>query len=198
MNFVEYLTSIDNLPKEGKSWYMTMDTFASSINMDGISLNTIELYGKLNSEESFEQMKITITFRYHIGKGSELAYHEVFYDLNSVIPFVSNLDKTHFICKECNLISKKNGKEEELCKECKIFKCILDYKKEEYQVCSICQESTFRFRLECGHQFHTGCLANMNRKNIRCPNCRMKLSKDFIEKIFQNFYDDSDTESEYE
>lgn len=198
MNFIEYLTSINNLPKEGKSWYMIMDTFASCIKMDGISLHTIELYGKLNTEESFEQMKITITFRYHIGKGNELTYHEVFYDLNSVIPFISNLDSTHFICKECNFICKKINNEDEYCKECRIFKCLLDFKNEESQICSICHDCTFRFRLECGHQFHIGCLANMNRKNIRCPNCRMKLSNDFVEKIFQNSYDDSDTESEYE
>lgn len=198
MNFIEYLTSIDNLPKEGKSWYISMDTFASSITIDGICLNRIDIYGKLNSDESFEEMKISITFRYQIGKGNENSYHEVFYNLNSVIPFISNLEKTHFICKECNLLCKKNDKESEYCKECRMFKCLLDYKNEDSQVCSICQESTFRFRLECGHHFHTGCLANMNRKNIRCPNCRMKLSNEFIEKIFQSSYDESDSESDYE
>lgn len=196
MNFIEYLESFDCLPMEGKPWYMNLDTFASCLHMDGISLNSLQLYGKLSKDENYEKMKISVTFRYSIGKAEEVCYNECIQGLHTVLPFLSNVDNTHFTCKECGSLYKRNNIKDDYCKECKMFKCIVDLKNEVYPTCSICQESTFRFRLECGHSFHIGCLANMNRFNLRCPNCRMKVSKDFIDRIFN--HSEEESESDYD
>lgn len=87
----------------------------------------------------------------------------------------------HKRCPECLGLSENN-----ICYACAAVKNSWEFAvaknyTQYFPVCTICFDSVFTSRLECGHYFHKTCIVEYCRKNtddvLKCPNCRTPFSR---------------------
>ena len=146
--------------------------------------------------DDLDLMKVQIEVHYKYGNSTVIVYRKTIKGVENTFDFLFKMNQTHKSCRECSILFENEKNDSAVCKDCKFFE-FLSKSKNESEICSICQESVHRFVLECGHSFHLGCLAGMEKQNAKCPNCRMKLSNSVIQRVYGNDYldyEDSDDE----
>ena len=143
---------------------------------------------RVTNLSSYFHAQFSYSFRYL----PDVKFHHLFSldfrSYSSIFGKILELLWTGTICKECLGIC--NTKK---CDSCNISKNYWDYGIakgyiEYIPVCTICFDSVYTSRYECGHYFHRSCILQYNynqpEESLNCPNCRKKLTKD--DKI--NFY----------
>lgn len=204
MSSLDFLKSINNVPQEGKEWHYHIDLKSSQFKMENLNFKSVSMSGKFNKD--FDKMKITTRIEYSYGNSFKSTYLKYSCGVENAFHDLFTIEKTHRSCKECSVLFEKENENTEVCKECLFFLFLSNQKKNEKKICSICQEEVYRYELECGHSFHLGCLAGLNRKDAKCPNCRMGINGKMKTEIFKSHNDwyisdsesDSDSEDEYD
>ena len=198
MSSLEFLKSINNVPEKGKDWFYHVDLKSSQFKMENLNFMSVSMSGKL--KEDIDTMKITIKIEYSYGNSFKSTYQKPSFGIENAFRDLLHMENTHTACKECSSLFEKENEKTEVCKQCMFFVFRSKQKKDETKICSICQEEVFRYQLECGHSFHLGCLAGLNRKDAKCPNCRMGINSKMKLEIFKSrnqwYASDSDSESD--
>jgi hypothetical protein len=192
-----YLTDYDLWPKLGKRWDFNVKTLFSGYQLNDVNIMDIQLFGILKKDLDYDKMKIHVTVDYRYGNAYPDTFTKFVVGLEKAMSYVLQLERNVFSCSECSRIYEKCQKDMTMCKDCTFFKIRHELNhKNDYEICSICQEDAYRFQLECGHHFHMGCLSKLNPSQLKCPNCRHPISKQFIRRYF-NISSNSDSCSSY-
>lgn len=172
-----------------------------------------------------KKMNIDVTILYDHGKWIDLEHSIQLHGVEQVYDFLINYKKYINLCKECgfmycnlpeNCAYKSRNEEvefvdtdgnklknENLCSKCTPYS-LIHFLQESSKICSICQEPSFRFHLDCGHCFHLGCLTKLSSNNLKCPNCRAEIPMSFFNQFLpphklllqEECYSESDSTSE--
>lgn len=204
MSSLDFLKSINNFPQKGKEWYYHVDLNSSQFKINDLDIKKVSMRGKC--KENIDTMQITTRIEYSFGNSYRSTYFKYSRGIETAFKDLLNIQTTHCACKECSTLFEKEKEDTQVCKECMFFLFLSKEKKNEAKICSICQEEVYRYELECGHSFHLGCLAGMEKKDAKCPNCRMGIDKKMKVEIFKSRNDwyisdsdsDSDSEDEYD
>lgn len=180
---LSFLREQDCLPNVGTPWEYTLDTLFSGVHLENITIFHIMLSGKLLKENQFQKMKININIHYRCGNCNPYSFSKHVVGLENAFLCVLQLDKHVSSCSECSLLFE-DKENRNICKDCSFFKFHRSFHTDQETICSICQEPVYRFRLDCGHFFHMGCLSKLDQDHLRCPNCRQPISQSFLSKYF--------------
>jgi hypothetical protein len=197
MSSLEFLKSINNVPLEGKEWFYHIDLNSSQFKIEDLNVKKVSMRGKC--KENVDTMRITTKIEYSYGNSYRSTCFKYSFGIENAFNDLFTIETTHRACKECSTLFQKEKEDTEVCKQCMFFVFLSKQKKNEKKICSICQEEVFRYELECGHSFHIGCLAGLEKKDAKCPNCRMGINGKMKTEIFKSrndWYDVSDSDSD--
>lgn len=175
---------------EEDQWFFSLPTHHSVFRLDHISITSFELYGKGRWDSPETIVKIRLNYRLNQA-GRRRRYRWVCKGLPDTIKFLLNLRREREVCLECGDIHRKGEK----CDPCEFFRALRKAEGSEVD-CAICMEKVYRTMLGCGHSFHMTCLSKLELGSLRCPVCRVELTKEEMEEFFFGEEDDSDDESD--
>ena len=178
--FASYLK--DKIIKmEKKRWYFHMNLKYSSFTMTNTRFQEALITGLPCITP--EECKINVNIHYHIGNSNHLhCVPATVKGYKEASEYLFTFTEKYNICTECAGIYKKEN-DDSMCGKC-IFLRFYTKEKKINDVCTICQDPVFRTKLPCGHMFHTTCLLEMDKKDMSCPNCRMKIPAYIVNDLF--------------
>ncbi len=187
MQAIEYLKEIDNLPIPGERWTYVVETEHSGIFLQDMNIEEIILTSHLDKiTADYTTMKVEVEIVYKCGHLSPSAFYKQITGLETAMMYIFQLGNHVQPCRECTTLFETNRKEgSTLCKDCRFFEFHDRINQVGEKTCSICQEPVVRFRLDCGHFFHIGCLSRLNKNQLRCPNCRAPISRKFLHRFMK-------------
>ena len=112
----------------------------------------IQLFGILKKDLDYDKMKIHVTVDYRYGNAYPDTFTKFVVGLEKAMTYVLQLERNVFSCSECSRIYEKCQKDMTMCKDCTFFKIRHELNhKNDYEICSICQEDAYRFQIGRAH-----------------------------------------------
>lgn len=185
-HFYEHL--LTKIPKEKhREWFHHIDLKNTCYKLEDAVLEEVILTGM--GSDNPDEISMNAIIHYFIGNSLRLnSFRFKMKGVRCMLDALFNLPFQSVVCKECGQIRIDKT---EKCENCLFVKDFSDIKL-KHSVCTICQDSAFRTMLPCGHCFHLTCLLQMDRQNMKCPNCRQP----FPPRIAFDLYGQSDDDDQ--
>lgn len=165
-----------------------IDVENTGFHIDFIKIQEIYIE-TINGGSSVSNRKYKIGIRYEIGNSTkDYYYYYIENSMEGVARYILEFGNSQKICMDCGLIIDKDNK----CIECEFFKIMSEYRGLTNVLCSICQDVAVRTMLPCGHYFHYVCLLQLEKKNLKCPNCRCPVPTYVCERLWEEKEDSDD------
>jgi hypothetical protein len=190
-----YLSTLIQKNSHREEWHHYIDIENTGYSIDHLKLQDIiiEMTNEKCTGNKDNHRKYKINIRYQIGNSEKDYCHcRLENTLKEVAKFILDFGDMYKICMDCGILITKDKS----CVDCEFFRILNEYRGITNNVCSICHETVLRTMLPCGHYFHYVCILQLEKKNIKCPNCRFPIPKHVCDSLFRD-EDEEQTDDEY-